>query len=64
MKFCGLTFKNESYLAAHLQEATFFSFSILQNEFLNSLEFCRLFVLFMHGGQRAGSEGINSTPQN
>ena len=50
--------QNESHLAAHLQGATFFSFSILQNEFWNFLELCGLFVLFMHGGQMAESGEI------
>ena len=37
--------QNESHLAAHLQGATFFSFSILQKEFWNFLQLCGLFVL-------------------
>ena len=37
--------QNESHLAAHLQGATFFSFSILQKEFWNFVQLCGLFVL-------------------
>ena len=48
--------QNESHLAAHLQGATFFSFSILQKEFWNFFNFADF--LYSHGGQIAESEGI------
>ena len=62
MKPSGLTVKRKA-ISQHIYKELIFSFSISQNEFWSFLEFCILFVLFMHGGQMAESERINSTPK-